>query len=69
MLIWVIYGFSLAFGDSGSAYYGAFDLSGEQLRPDMTVRDDLLAPTSPAATSISFAANWVWSDSIERCIF
>jgi Amt family ammonium transporter len=27
-VIWVIYGFSLAFGDSGSAWYGAFDLSG-----------------------------------------
>jgi Amt family ammonium transporter len=27
-VLWVIYGFSLAFGDSGSAFYGAFDLSG-----------------------------------------
>jgi len=27
-ILWVIYGFSLAFGDSGSAWYGAFDLSG-----------------------------------------
>ena len=26
-VIWVVYGFSLAFGDSGSAWYGAFDLS------------------------------------------
>ncbi len=25
-IIWVIYGFSLAFGDSGSAFYGAFEL-------------------------------------------
>ena len=27
-VIWVIFGYSLAFGNSGSAYYGAFDLSG-----------------------------------------
>ncbi len=27
-VLWVIFGYSLAFGDSGSAYYGAFDLSG-----------------------------------------
>ena len=27
-VLWVIYGFSLAFGNSGSAYYGSFSLSG-----------------------------------------
>jgi Amt family ammonium transporter len=27
-VLWVIYGFSLAFGDSGSAFYGSFSLSG-----------------------------------------
>ncbi len=27
-VLWVLYGFSLAFGNSGSAFYGAFDLSG-----------------------------------------
>jgi len=27
-VLWVIYGFSLAFGNSGSGYYGAFSLSG-----------------------------------------
>ena len=27
-VLWVIYGFSLAFGNSGSAFYGAFSLSG-----------------------------------------
>jgi len=27
-VLWVVYGYSLAFGDSGSALYGAFDLSG-----------------------------------------
>ena len=26
-VLWVVYGFSLAFGNSGSAFYGAFDLS------------------------------------------
>jgi Amt family ammonium transporter len=27
-ILWVLYGFSLAFGNSGSAFYGAFSLSG-----------------------------------------
>lgn len=27
-ILWVVYGFSLAFGNSGSGYYGAFSLSG-----------------------------------------
>jgi Amt family ammonium transporter len=27
-VLWVVYGFSLAFGDSGSAFYGSFSLSG-----------------------------------------
>ena len=54
--------------DGEAVYAGAFDLSGEQLRPDMTLRDDLLAPTSPAATAglRHRAAEWSYGDK-EQC--
>ena len=54
--------------DGEAVYAGAFDLSGEQLRPDMTLRADLLAPTSPAATAglRHRAAEWSYGDK-EQC--
>lgn len=54
--------------DGEAVYAGALDLSGEQLRPDMTVRDDLLAPASPAATAglRHRAAEWSYGDR-EQC--
>lgn len=54
--------------DGEAVYAGAFDLSGEQLRPDMTVRDDLLAPASPAAMAgvRHRAAQWSYGDK-EQC--
>ena len=51
-----------------AVYAGAFDLSGEQLRPDLTARDDLLAPASPAATAglRHRAADWSYGGK-EQC--
>jgi hypothetical protein len=59
-------GFEARAGEA--VYTGAFDLSGEQLRPDMTVRDDLLTPASPAATAglRHRAAEWSYGDK-EQC--
>ena len=50
--------------DGEAVYAGAFDLSGEQMRPDMTLRDDLVAPTSPAAVAEvrHRAADWTYGD-------
>lgn len=50
--------------DGEAVYAGAFDLSGEQIRPDMTLRDDLVAPTSPAAVAGARhrAADWTYGD-------
>ena len=47
-----------------AVYAGAFDLSGEQMRPDMTLLDDLFAPTSPAAVAglRHRAADWTYGD-------
>ncbi|MDO9608443.1 MAG: hypothetical protein Q7J26_07960 [Brevundimonas sp.] len=54
--------------DGEAVYAGAFDLSGEQLAPDMRVPDDLLASTAPAATAgvRHRAAEWSYGDR-EQC--
>jgi hypothetical protein len=59
-------GFEATEGEA--VYAGAFDLSSEYLRPDMTMRDDLSPPTSPAAMAglRHRAADWSYGDT-EQC--
>lgn len=47
-----------------AVYAGAFDLSGDRMGPDVTLRDDLLTPASPAAVAgvRHRAADWTYGD-------
>ncbi|MDQ1154121.1 hypothetical protein [Brevundimonas sp. SORGH_AS_0993] len=54
--------------DGEAIYAGAIDLSGPDRRPDLTPRDDLLSPASPAAQAgvVHRIADWTYGDK-EQC--